>query len=102
MNPRIGRRSLYNKLEKTPKSAAVEFVERNTKKNITMKQEFLYLEDVKLAMNIHHLELNIKFKRWFLSEFKKQPNYKKLYESISESVEKDRHRLQKQFKIALE
>jgi len=102
MNPRIGRRSLYNKLEKKPTSAAVEFVERNTKKNITMKQEFLYLEDVKLALNIHHLETNIKFKRWLLNEIKQQPNYQMFFEKINESIEKDRHRLQKQFKITLE
>jgi len=102
MNPRIGRRSLYNKLEKKPKLAAVEFVERNTKKNITMKQEFLYLEDVKLAMNIQHLEMNIKLKRWFLSEIKKHPNNQEFYEIISNSIEKDRHRLQKGFKITLE
>lgn len=101
MNPRIGRRSLYNKLEKKPKPAAVEFVERNTKKNITMKQEFLYLEDVKLAMNIHHLEMNIKLKRWFLSEIKKHPNNQKFSEIISDSIEKDRHRLQKEFRITL-
>lgn len=102
MNPRIGRRSLYNKLEKEPKFAAVEFVERNTKKNITMKQEFLYLEDVKLAMNIHHLEMNIKLKRWFLNEIKKYPNNQKFSETIGDSIEKDRHRLQKEFRITIE
>lgn len=101
MNPRIGRRSLYNKLEKKPKSAAVEFVERNTKKNITMKQEFLYLEDVKMAINIHHLEKNIRLKRWFLSEIKKQPDYQKFSEIINESIDKDRHRLQKEFRVTL-
>lgn len=101
MNPRIGRRSLYNKLEKRPKSAAVEFVEKNTKKNITMKQEFLYLEDVKMAINIHHLETNIKFKRWLLSEIKKSPNYQDFSELINDSIEKDRHRLQKEFRITL-
>ena len=101
MNPRIGRRSLYNKLEKKPKSAAVEFVEKNTKKNITMKQEFLYLEDVKMAMNIYHLETNIKFKRWLLSEIKKHHNFQEFYEIVNDSIEKDRHRLQKEFKITL-
>ncbi len=101
MNPRIGRRSLYNKLEKKPKSAAVEFIERNTKKNITMKQEFLYLDDVKIAMNIQHLEMNIKFKKWLLNEIKQQPNYEKFSEIINNSIDKDRHRLQKAFKITL-
>jgi len=101
MNPRIGRRSLYNKLEKRPKPTAVDFVERNTKKNITMKQEFLYLEDVKIAMNIHHIETNIKFKRWLLNEIRKKPNYEKFSEIINNSIEKDRHRLQKEYRITL-
>ena len=102
MNPRIGRRSLYNKLAKKPKPAAVGFIERNTKKNITMKQEFLYLEDVKLAMNIHHLETNIKLKRWLLNEIKKRPNYQRFSEIINDSIEKDRHRLQKDYRITPE
>lgn len=101
MNPRIGRRSSYNKLEKKQKPAAVLFVEGNTKKNITMKQEFLYLEDVKIAMNIQHLELNIKFKRWLLNEIKLQPNYEKLSKIIHDSIDRDRHRLQKKFRITL-
>lgn len=102
MNPRIGRRSLYNKLERKPKPAAVDFVERNTKKNITMKQEFLYLEDVKIAMNILHLETSIKLKRWLLIEIKKHSDVLNLSNSINESIEKERHRLQKEFRITLE
>jgi hypothetical protein len=101
MHPRIGRRSLYNKIEKKPKSATVEFVERNTKKNITMKQEYLVLEDVKIAMNIHHLETSINFKKWLLIEIQKHPNYSKFAEMINEAIDKDRHRLQKDYKITL-
>ena len=101
MNPRIGRRSLYNKLEKKPKPAVVEFVERNTKKNITMKQEFLYLEDVKTAINIQHLELHIRLKRWLIGQMKTEPTHGKLITILEKSVEQDRHRLQKKFKINL-
>ena len=101
MNPRIGRRSLYNKLEKKPKPAVVEFVERNTKKNITMKQEFLYLEDVKTAINIQHLELHIRLKRWLIGQMKTKPSHGKLITTLEKSVEQDRHRLQKKFKINL-
>jgi len=101
MNPRIGRRSLYNKREPKTKPAAVEFVEQNTKKNISMKEEFLYLEDVKTAMNIHHLEVHIKLKQWLLLELKKNSNVQVYYEMLSDSIDKDRHRLQKEFRITL-
>jgi hypothetical protein len=37
MNPNIGKRSRYNRCEEKEKTAAVQFVELNTKKNITMR-----------------------------------------------------------------
>lgn len=101
MNPRIGKRSQYNKQEEKPLSKAVEFVHRNTKKNITMKQEFLYLEDVKTAMNIQHLENNIRSKRWFIEQLTKGIDPNLLLKKIDESIEKDRHVLQKTFRITL-
>ena len=68
MHPRIGKRSKYNATEKKTESKAVEFILRNTKKSITLKEEYLYFEDVKTAMNIHHLESQIRLKRWLISD----------------------------------
>lgn len=101
MNPRIGRRSQYNKMEVKPKPASVLFVERNIKKNISMRQEFLYLEDVKTAMNIHHLEINMKLKKWVRNELNKSKDNIQLISYLDKAIEKDRHRLQKDFKISL-
>lgn len=101
MNPRIGRRSQYNKIETKPKPAAVLFVERNTKKNISMRQEFLYLEDVKVAMNIHHLEVSMNLKKWMRNELMKNQDIVRLRTYIEDAIEKDRHRLQKDYKISL-
>lgn len=101
MNPRIGQRSQYNKQEKKPLSKAVEFVHCNTKKNITMKQEFLYLEDVKTAMNIQYLENNIRVKRFIIEQFIKGVDTNQLLKKLEESIEKDRHTLQKTFRISI-
>ena len=101
MNPRIGKRSKYNETQGQPESKAVEFIVRNTKKSITLKQEYLYLEDVKTALNIHHLEQNIHLKRWLIEQLKQSSAEARLLSALEQSVENDRHRLQKKFRISL-
>lgn len=93
MNPNIGRRSAYNILEEKKKTAAVQFVELNTKKNITMRQEFLYLQDVKTAININTLEERRKTKLMVLGMLKKNPNLQDLIQNLERSADLDRHRL---------
>jgi hypothetical protein len=101
MNPRIGRRSQYNKIEKKPQSKAALFVEKNTKKNITMKQEFLYLEDVKTALNIHHLEVRFNIIKWMINKLSGTPENASLIKKLEESSDRDRHHLQKKFGISI-
>jgi len=66
-----------------------------------MKQHFLYLEDVKTAMNIHHLEVSINLKKWMKEEMKRSLELQRFLEVLDESIEKDRHRMQKTFKISI-
>lgn len=101
MNPRIGKRSKYNETAKQPESNAVVFIERNTKKSITLKQEYLYVEDVRTALNIHHLEVHIRLKRWLIGQLSTGKSQESLLKVIEESMEHDRHRLQKHFKIKM-
>jgi hypothetical protein len=99
MNPRIGKRAAGNQQEYKPVAKAVLFIKQNTKKNITLKQEYLYLEDVKKALNIHHLETHIKLKRWMAEKLKSEAGNTKWINILEESADKDRHKLQKLFKI---
>lgn len=101
MHPRIGKRSKYNKTTQPTESKVVEFIKHNTKKSITLKQEYLYLADVKTALNIHHLEQNIQLKRWFLSQINKSISQSDIKSHLEGSIENDRHRLQKNYKISL-
>jgi hypothetical protein len=101
MNPRIGKRSKYNTGEDKIKPKAVSYIELNTKKNITIRQEYLYLEDVKTAMNIHHLETSIQLKRWLLNELVSEPGTEKLIGILERSIDHDRHRLQKNYRITI-
>lgn len=101
MNPGIGKRSQINRQEKKTRAKAVEFIHRNTKKSITLKQEYLYLEDVKTALNIHHLEINIQLKKWLINLIKMDTTKERRINILEESAEKDRHKLQKIYKIKL-
>lgn len=93
MNPRIGKRSVLNLQDRKAKKKVVSFVENNSHKVIGIREEFVYLEDVKTAMNINALEQRMTTKQWILSMLEK--NYEKDYliQKISESAELDRHRL---------
>jgi len=100
MKPKPIRNIETHKVEKA-KTKTVEFIELNTNNNITMKRDFLYLEDVKTAININHLEVGIKLKRWLMSQLMSHIDRKRLIELLEESADKDRHRLQKGYKISI-
>jgi hypothetical protein len=101
MNPGIGKRTVINKQDKKPTAKAVEFIHRNTKKSIALKTEYLYLEDVKTAMNIHHLETNIQSKKWMIQMIKTNGSQDNYIPILENSLDKDRHKLQKMYKIKL-
>jgi hypothetical protein len=53
MNPNIGKRAaLYKQPNEKPRTLARQFIELNTPQNISVKRDFVYLEDVKIAINI--------------------------------------------------
>ena len=64
MKPTIGKRAGLTRMEEDKKPSATRtFVEVNTHHNITMKREFMYLEDVKTAININTLEERIRLRK---------------------------------------
>jgi len=102
MKPSHGQRSVLNKVkqDKVP-SAARQFVETNTHHNITMKREFVFIEDVRHAININSLEERLNLKRWIMAMLLKRLNKDELVRLLDASSEKDRHRLQKEYRITL-
>ena len=101
MNPGIGKRSTEREPKKPHPAQVVGFIKQNTKKSITLKQEYLYLEDVKTALNIHHLEVNIRLKRWMVHQLKDACSKAQIADIIEKSMEYDRHRLQKRYRVQL-
>ena len=77
-----------------------KFVKVNTHHNIVLKREFMYIVDVKEAINIDTLEERIKLKRWLISQLKSKPK-DNLVEVLEGIAEHDRHTLQKKYKIIL-
>jgi hypothetical protein len=102
MRPQVGKRSQYNKFreEEKPPTPTKWYVERNTHTNIVMKRDFMYIEDAKDAININTLEQRIKLIRWLKTELK-QHSKEQLIEVLERMEDKDRHTLQKRFKISI-
>jgi uncharacterized protein YerC len=95
MNPKRNRnRYHYQQTEKeVDVPAVVKFVKINTKKNITIREHYLYLDDVKTAININTLEERYKTKLMLLELLKKSRNQDTLIQKLEQSAELDRHRL---------
>jgi hypothetical protein len=113
MKPTFEKQAGINKPRTESKPSAIrQFVEINTHKNITIRREYMYLEDVKEAININTLEERIKLKKWLIRQLQKiqaqqattgvvsKPN-KILIQSLFDSSDKDRHTLQKRYRFTL-
>jgi len=95
-----GKRSIQKKPEKEKNlSVARDFIEANTHHNITMKREFVYIEDVRIAVNINTLEERLKLKRWLISLLHQGVSLDDLKNLMNHSAESDRHRLQKDYRV---
>jgi hypothetical protein len=64
-----------------------------------MKLEYVYIEDVKEAINSNTLEERIVLKRWLIKQLQASKSLEELIHLLFDSEEKGRHRLQKDFKI---
>lgn len=102
MKPTHGKRStIYNHPEEKKPSAVRYFIETNTHHNISMKREYVCIEDVKEAININTLEERILLKRWLIKQHQTSKSLEELIQVLFHSEEKDRRRLQKDFKITI-
>ena len=102
MKPTIGKRAGLNKRQEEKKpSASRQFVEINTHHNIVLKREFMYIEDVKEAININTLEERIRLRKWLKMRLQGSGSKAELVSLLEELIDKDGHTLQKKYKITL-
>ena len=57
--------------------------------------------EVKIAINITTLEERVKLKRWLMSRLEQNIPKEQLLQLLNDSAEKDRHMLQKNYKITV-
>ena len=95
MNPKRNRNNYrsHQLEEDIAKREVVKFVELNTKKNITIREHYLYLDDVKTAININTLEERYQAKLKFLEILRKGECINAIIHDMEKSAELDRHRL---------
>ncbi len=55
-----------------------------------MKRQFMYIEDVKTAININTLEERITFKRWLIKQLQLDRSQEKLTQILFDSLDKER------------
>jgi hypothetical protein len=92
MNPKKLKKRLTAEEEKE-RPEGVKFVELNTKSNIAIRDVHMYLDDVKLAININTLEQRIKTKYQFIELLKKSSSLQTVIQNLENSAKLDRHRL---------
>jgi hypothetical protein len=102
MKPTIGKGASTNKSQEGQKPSAVRiFIELNTHHNISINRKYVYIEDVKEAININTLEERIVLKRWLIKQLQASKTKEELIQVLFDSEEKDRHVLQRDFKITI-
>ncbi|MBN3034205.1 MAG: hypothetical protein JW861_01350 [Bacteroidales bacterium] len=82
-------------------SAARQFVEQNTHRNISLREEYLYLEDVRTAMNILFLETGLNLQRRVIRMLDSGVKPEQIRQMLLDASEKYRHRLQKDYRITM-
>lgn len=93
MRPQIGKRAKKSPTEEKPKTLAREFVENNMKKNLTIREEYLTLGDVKTAININAMEQRILVRNKIIGLINRKFTPEKLIEKLEEENHFDRHRM---------
>ncbi len=95
MRPQIGKRAVKTSTEEKKITLSREFIENSTRKNITIREEYLLLEDVKTAININAIEQRIFARNKVIALIDKHLTTEKLRQMLEEENHFDRHRMTK-------
>ena len=93
MRPQIGKRAKKAEPQEKPKTLSREYVETNIRKNLTIREAYLVVEDVKTAININTIEQRILTRNKVIALIKRKYSSEKLLEQLEEENHFDRHRM---------
>lgn len=100
MRPQVGKgASLYKPVKEVQKTKARLFVENRTKHNLSIKEDYLTLKDVAVAMNMNALEQRMIVKRRILKLIGKGLPKDGLIAMLEKEIDLDRHRFTKYYKL---
>ncbi|MDZ7774487.1 MAG: hypothetical protein U5L09_02165 [Bacteroidales bacterium] len=100
MRRQIGKRAVKPEKETSGKLKVVSFVEENTQNNLVMRRDHLYLEDVKIAMNINTLEQRILLRKQILALLNNGISHDRLTQLLLQANEKDIHLMVKNYNLS--
>jgi len=95
MRPQIGKRAKKETGRNKQITLSCEFIEKNLKKNLAIREEYLSFEDVKTAININAIEQRIFARSIIMNWLKEHYPASRIIEKIEEANHFDQHRMNK-------
>ena len=101
MRPQVGKRArnMEKKPPGKPKTKARHFIESRMKHSIALKDDYLLMKDVAVAMNMNALEQRMITKRKILKNLEEGMPRDALIEMLEKEIDMERHRLVKYGKL---
>jgi|GEM_PF-2948086 len=95
MRPQIGKRTQRTNNPEKEKTLSREFIENNLRKNLTIREEYLPLEEIKTAININAIEQRIFVRKKIIKLLQQDLERDALIQKLLEEIHFDRHRMMK-------
>jgi len=95
MRPQIGKRAQRTNNPEKEKTLSREFIENNLRKNLTIREEYLPLEEIKTAININAIEQRIFVRKKIIKLLQQDLERDALIQKLLEEIHFDRHRMMK-------
>jgi hypothetical protein len=95
MRPQIGKRAQHLSGQEKEKTLSREFIENNLRKNLTIREEYLPLAEIKTAININAIEQRILVRKKLIKLLHQDIERDAIISKLLEENHYDRHRITK-------
>ncbi len=95
MRPQIGKRAQKANDDEKEKTLSREFIESNLRKNLTIREEYLPLAEIKTAININAIEQRILARKKLIKLLHQDFEPDAIINKLLEENHYDRHRITK-------
>ncbi len=95
MRPQIGKRADRSEEASVEKTLSREFIEKNLRKNLAIREEYLPLQEIKTAININAIEQRIFTRNRMIHFLKENISQETLIKKLEDENHFDRHRMMK-------